>query len=161
MERVDSAVTPLSIINPQQQGVGNKYQYYSSWVWTEVLSYREINPDLTFFPNTTKLIWLQAAKTVHTQAWGLKCCEVPVKFLEWVSHTHILVDLEHDWWWVEVNMEVIHQHMELPDLFCHGIRHLNMSRKQGWKLFPVEDFPTTFILVETHTSLVTCWHVQK
>lgn len=56
MERVDSAVTPLSIINPQQQSVGNKYQYYSSWVWTEVLSYREINPDLTFFPNTTKLI---------------------------------------------------------------------------------------------------------
>lgn len=45
-----------------------------------------------------------------------------------VLNTYVLVDLQYHRGWVEVHAEVIHQNMQLPDLFCHGIRYLNVSR---------------------------------
>lgn len=48
------------------------------------------------------------------------------------AETHFLVDLENHLWWVEVQVKIIHQHMELPDFFRHAIRNLERSSECGF-----------------------------
>lgn len=64
----------------------------------------------------------------RTGELGSLCCEY------FLPRTHVLVDLEHHGRRVEVQVEVVHQHVELPDLLCHGVRHLRAEMKMNNQL---------------------------